>query len=84
MSARPERPSVVRPNCSGVALPRLADDASERRLRELLAALRREVLEAQGSKRRRSIRPDVVVEAGQVSDDSAVEARHYSLSAQRR
>ncbi len=62
----------------------VADDESERRFRQLVAALRREVLEAQGSCRRRSIWLEVVVEAGRVSNDSGVEARRYPLGVQRR
>ncbi len=51
-----------------------------RQFRGLVAALRAEVLEAQKSRRRRSIWLDVVVEGGRVSEDSGLEARRYPLS----
>lgn len=63
--------------------PRLADDESERRFRELVAALRREVLEARATGRRISIWLEVVVEGGRVSVDSGVEARRYPLGTRR-
>jgi hypothetical protein len=59
--------------------PRLGDDESERRLRQLLGALRAEVLDAQAHRRRRSIWLEVVVEGGRVSEDSGLEARRYPL-----
>ena len=63
-----------------MTLPRLADDESERRFRDLVVALRREVLEAQAGRRRRSIQLEVVVEGGRVSRDSTVEARRHPLT----
>jgi hypothetical protein len=59
--------------------PRLLDDESERRLRQLVAALRTEVLDALASRRRRSVWLEVVVEDGRVSEDSGLEARRYPL-----